>query len=122
MENNILIALEFYIPDNWYGTRKRFTSANKFRTKSEAKVALSALRKIAASKMDHKLKPMTKIGKSEDHKFLTYLYHSMGPGYYCSDISISNEELLKNAHKYSPAKLKQLEELLNKSPNPLTIK
>ena len=43
MENNILIALEFYIPDNWYGTRKRFTSANKFRTKSEAKVALSAL-------------------------------------------------------------------------------
>lgn len=98
----IVLTLEWYIPDDWYGTRKRVVISldeeNGFKNASEANKHRSLFIKFLNDKFTkpsikrndgklHKEKfkgSDTKVGKHGE--FPTYIYCGAGPSYSCDNI------------------------------------
>lgn len=103
--NAWVLTLEWYIPDNWYGTRKRLVLSldeeNGFKNASEANRQRSLFIKYINSRFK---KPPVKRGDGREHhekfkgeqtkvghlgNFATYIYCGAGPSYSCDNILIT---------------------------------
>jgi hypothetical protein len=88
-----VLAITWYIPDNWYGTRKRvILSADEttgFATAKEAKAFNSQLRTYVKQKYGISQKPEFKtVSECPD-----YIYCGAGPSYSCTNIFITPADL-----------------------------
>jgi hypothetical protein len=103
--NAWVLTLEWYIPDNWYGTRKRLVLSldgeNGFKNASEANRYRSLFIKYINSRFK---KPPVKRNDGKEHRekfkgeqtevghfgsFATYIYCGAGPSYSCDNILIT---------------------------------
>lgn len=86
----IVIALEVYVEDNWYGKRYRFYYAGEnglgFKNKTEAKKYGSKLKKHI--KQTRRYNGNLVAGKLDE--FVTYKYLGAGPSYSCPNILIKS--------------------------------
>lgn len=108
-KNAIVLTLEWYIPDGWYGTRKRLVLSldeeNGFKNASEANRQRSLFIKYINDRFK---KPPVKRAddketrekfKGEEAKagalgnFPTYIYCGAGPSYSCTNIYVTVSKL-----------------------------
>jgi len=108
-KNAIVLTLEWYIPDGWYGTRKRLVLSldeeNGFKNASEANRQRSLFIKYINDRFK---KPPVKRAdgketrekfKGEETKagalgnFPTYIYCGAGPSYSCDNIHVTVSKL-----------------------------
>jgi len=88
-----VLAITWYIPDNWYGTNQRvILTADEnagFETAKEAKAFNSQLRAYVKQKYSISQKPaFTTVEKCP-----TYIYCSAGPSYSCTNIFVTPADL-----------------------------
>ncbi len=88
-----VLAIEWYIPDGWYGKRRRVvltsTEDAGFRTASEAKSHAARLKHFAKDKYGVKESPLFKTIEGCP----TYIYCGAGPSYSCTNIYITIADL-----------------------------
>ena len=103
-KNAIVLTLEWYIPDNWYGTRRRVVlsldGSTGFKNVSEANSHRSLFVKYInatyskpreGGKVEKFKGSETKAGALDS--FPTYIYCGAGPSYSCTNISITVDTL-----------------------------
>jgi len=94
--SQLVIALETYTEDGWYGRRKRYyypgPTGNGFKNKTEANKFKGKLKKYVKQKFKHNsdttVSSDVKVGLLED--FTTYMYCGAGPSYSCPNVIIQN--------------------------------
>ena len=88
-----VLAITWYIPDNWYGTRNRVilvTGENTgFETAKEAKAFNSQLRQYVKQKYGISQKPVF----ATISECPTYIYCGAGPSYSCTNIFVTPADL-----------------------------
>ena len=103
-KNAIVLTLEWYIPDDWYGTNKRLVLSldgeNGFKNASEA----NRYRSLFIKCINRRFKKLVKRNDGTSHKekfkstetktgslssFPTYIYCGAGPSYSCNNILIT---------------------------------
>ena len=94
----IVVALETYTSDGWYGTRARYYYAgpngNGFKNKTEASKFKGKLKKHVKQMLEYR--PNTEINGEAKigmlNEFPTYIYCGAGPAYSCSNIEVKSIE------------------------------
>jgi len=102
-ETALTVSIEWYVPDNWYGSRYRVVlvpdETLSFANISDAKKYAAKLSKWVNNKYikNNGLKPVkTADVEIKSYRDLpTYIYMSMGPSYSCRNINITISELEK---------------------------
>jgi hypothetical protein len=100
MTHMLVLALETYTEDGWYGTRRRYYYAGPdgqgFKNKSAASKFKSDLRKYVKGLIQGKTK--TSINGTVVcgllNEFPTYKYMGAGPSYSCCNIEVTDIDLL----------------------------
>lgn len=83
----VKIALQWYVPDNWYGNNYRVILSQEFKNKTEAKKYCGLLCKYAKEKYKQKLK-VDDVLFSEN--FIDHLYYNT------YSVTIKKLEKIKN--------------------------
>jgi hypothetical protein len=95
-----VLAIEWYIPDNWYGSNRRViltpTKEIGFKTSSESRSYISLLKKYVKDRFEVKGTPVFKTIE----KCPTYIYCGAGPSYGCTNSYITIEDLEKFKDQY----------------------
>jgi hypothetical protein len=119
MENqmeNLAIAIEWYVNDNWYGQNYRliFTGydGEGFITKAKAAKHTSMLKKYAKFKFKESNKGKIVIDKVKN--YVTYIYCSMGPSWSCNNMFVKVEDF-KEFEKNENERLRIAREIRNKN-------
>jgi hypothetical protein len=94
----IVVALETYTNDGWYGTRNRYYYAGPegqgFKNKTEAGKYKGKLKKYVKQLIKYRSK--TEINGEATtgmlSEFPTYIYCGAGPSYSCSNVEVKNIE------------------------------
>ena len=103
---DIKLALQWYVPDNWYGSNKRIalvpSKGEFFANKTQANKYLSALKKYVKENcsLPKGVKPLVLCDSPSSGCFDTYRYCSMGPSWSCSEYTIE----IKDIEKYIKTK------------------
>jgi hypothetical protein len=94
MESKLVIALETYTDDGWYGRRARYIYSGPegkgFRTKTEANKYKGKLKKFVKGRLTLKTEINVEVKVGELGYFPTYIYSSFGPSYSCTNIEVKN--------------------------------
>jgi hypothetical protein len=94
MESKLIIALETYTDDGWYGCRSRYIYSGPegkgFRTKTEANKYKGKLKKFVKGRLTSKTEINGEVKVGELGDFPTYIYSSFGPSYSCNNIEVKN--------------------------------
>ena len=95
-----VLAIEWYIPDGWYGSRKRViltpSGESGFLNSKESKPFVSLFKKYVNDKFGVKETPEFKTIS----ECPTYIYCGAGPSYSCSNIYITSSDLQAFKEKY----------------------
>lgn len=107
-DKNVL-AIEWYVADNWYGNNYRMvlnkSENEEFKNAKEAKPYRALLAKYINEKRNQKVTAArAKFGKLSNFK--TYQYCSMGPSYSCTNSYVTVAQLeewkniIESSHEY----------------------
>ena len=112
MKKNLVLGIEFYLDDGWYGDRRRFIfdgeDGEGFRTKGEAGQYSSMLKKWCKAR-DSKY-TQGKVDAKPLEDFPTYKYMGAGPSYSCKNINVPADEFLAFIEKEEAAMAKRKKE------------
>ena len=92
MKSKLVITLETYTEDGWYGTLKRYIYSGPeglgFKNRTEAGKYKSKLKKFVKTKISSRtnINGDIKVGLLES--FPTYIYCGAGPSYSCNNIEV----------------------------------
>ncbi len=100
--SNFILAIRWYVPDNWYGQNMRVIlngiSGTGFKNKTEAKKYVSKLKKfIKSTNQNYTGGGVVEVDKLENLE--TYRYCAFGPSWSCSNHIIDTEEFLEYLKK-----------------------
>ena len=100
-KKKLVLAIEFYIENGWYGDRYRFIFSGMdgegFKTKSEAGKYSSMLKKYLKNR--NKDYVNGQVSAAELEKYKTYIYMGAGPSYSCKNLNVNVEEFSKFIEK-----------------------
>jgi len=101
MKKTLVLGIEFYVADDWYGERYRFIFEGEdgkgFKTKGEAGKYSSMLKKWCKARDSRYTQGNVDAKPFED--FPTYKYMGAGPSYSCKNIEVPVEEFLSFIEK-----------------------
>ena len=100
--SNLVLAIRWYVPDNWYGQNIRVIlngiDGTGFSNKTQAKEYVSKLKKFIKSvNRNYTGKGIVEVDLLENLE--TYRYCAYGPSWSCTNHIIDTEEFLEYLHK-----------------------
>jgi hypothetical protein len=94
MESKLIIALETYTDDGWYGRRSRYIYSGPeglgFKNKTEANKYKSKLKKFVKGRLTSKTEIIGDVKVDLLDNFSTYIYCGSGPSYACTNIEVKS--------------------------------